>query len=577
MGVSFSALNLKIGDTGGDQTLKKLDAIDKKVESMSETSRAAFAKMTSEQQAAYMKFIGATEAATVAATKTVQAVAAIAPAATKSAAAVTEIGVAADGMSVRGARATQGIARGFEMVARTGNLTGRSLDAVLSNVSQLALGFGPTGLLVGAIGIATAAIVELFARTKREMEESRKKFEEEIGRMANASDGVPLMKKARDIWFGTPYSTDAKGNTTLNMRSAGAPGAYKGSLADLESSQRFLDEQMREARLRSGGAFDLKANKTIDDIQKAIDALKPKIEKARSEFRDAQTAIEYVANARPDMGMLPLISTAARDQTASQIEEERRRAEEFLAKANLAKQFADDDLRRLGVQSIGLTGGGNLGTPSLGQLMAGTHVKPKTPIPTPTQEEADRVVKEWGKLGERIGAEVASTLAASLSRGFEALFAKGGNLKDGFKAMTGALLEGLGTMFEQVGEKALIGAQFMQTLIAAISGFNPAGTIAAALGLIALGAAMKGAGSRLASGSSGGGGGYSTSHYGSNYATGATFVNPSGASSTSSVAGMQAIQPIVNHNTFIGYDDPRVQRDFLILQARANRRGSVSG
>ena len=88
------------------------------------------------------------------------------------------------------------IAGSFENIARSGKLAGDSAKQVLSSASEVAFAFGPTGAIVGAASIAGLAIVEIFQRTRKEMEETRKKAVDEANKMA---DELDALQNKRDV------------------------------------------------------------------------------------------------------------------------------------------------------------------------------------------------------------------------------------------------------------------------------------------------------------------------------------------------------------------------------------------
>lgn len=85
---------------------------------------------------------------------------------------------AADATASRQANAARAIAMTTETIARQGQVSGETAKQLVAQGSNMAFMFGPTGAIVGAIGIATLAIVAMFNRTKREMQETIDKARE---------------------------------------------------------------------------------------------------------------------------------------------------------------------------------------------------------------------------------------------------------------------------------------------------------------------------------------------------------------------------------------------------------------
>jgi hypothetical protein len=399
-------------------------------------------------------------------------------------------------------------------------------------------------------------------RTKREMEDARKKFEEEIGKMANAGRALDLQRQAQAVLYGNPYDENGKPNGL----STAAPGAYANSLADLQA--RFAQVAAK---------IPANASMAPRDLAEEYNSLSRQIDVLATKYNQLATAARNVKNVAADTpGLLPFVTSATRTGSASE-ETERARRESYLAKADLGKRFTDADLRALGVQTSGL-GQGAFAIPfsqGFDKVFGKQGPKAAKLVPTPDQIDANKTIAEWKKFADRLGTEISSALATSLSRGFEALFANGGGLKSGFKAMTGALIEGLGDMFERVGESALVGLSFMQKIKDAILTFSPEIGIAAALGLIALGAAMKGAGARIVNGSGGvgGAGSYGSTAPGTIVDRG--LINPTGPSNSGAAAGIQARPSIVFAPTLLGAKDPTVLRTLDEMLRALDQRGRL--
>lgn len=570
--MDVNALNVVITTTGAPEAERAFGRVDAEAQKIRDSIAKALAQTNGD-----LSKIGQVmnKTATTDAPKLEQSINRVQTAARSARIETDALAASTDALGIRGARALQGISRGFEVMARTGSVSGRSLDQMIARFSQLALGFGEGGLLVGAVGIGTAAIVEMFTRTRRELEKTAEEFAKQVAKMANAGRAQDLQQQARNVLYGQPYD-EATGKP--NAQSKLVPGAYENSLAHMQARFAQLSAQIPVGATMAPAKIADEYNK----LSKAIDA-------AAATFGELRTAAQDVANQPADMGLLAVVSSAARDNPAA-----RARLEEE-AIAALAKSMprfndgsvASNDLMR-GIEAAE-------GAKQLNELIKkynpfadrsqerkeerdfGYSLKAKASAITltPTQQAAEETIKAWTALANRIGSEMASTVARSLSSGFESLFSRGGSLKSGFKAMTGAILEGLGSMFEQIGEQALAGMTFMKAIKDSLLAFAPEIGIPAAIGLIALGAALKGAGSRIASSGSGGGGGsYSASA--PSAVSGTYYVNPSSpASHTYSAAGMQAAQPVMVNATFIGTRDPKVQRELLEMIRNAQQRGSV--
>ena len=180
---------------------------------------------------------------------------------------------------------------------------------------------------------------------------------------------------------------------------------------------------------------------------------------------------------------------------------------------------------------------------------------------------------ESERLAQQIQQQIGQTIGNALANGFQAAFAAGGNIGTGIKALMQSVLSGLGSIFMEIGEKALAGMAFIQKISAAIASMNPWVGIPAALGLIALGAVMKG---------SGGSGGAGSSYGGSYSSSGNTIVDrglinplaPTGP--VTSPSNIAARPTTVLQATIIGVNDPTAQRQLQEMINKANRRGGIA-
>jgi hypothetical protein len=199
------------------------------------------------------------------------------------------------------------------------------------------------------------------------------------------------------------------------------------------------------------------------------------------------------------------------------------------------------------------------------------------------REQMDATEREWAartaELRQNVGADLAQgltmTLADSIGSAFETAFATG-NIGEGFKALGRAMLSGLGSMIQAFGVKALAASKLMATLLESFKTLNPYIAIPAALGLIALGGALKGAAAGAFGGAMGAGmGGTPFVSTIGGQAGGAgrlpgVFYGPTAA------GGVGQIQPTPSMNvTIIGPNDPSAQRQMQELMRNAQRRGSV--
>lgn len=204
-------------------------------------------------------------------------------------------------------------------------------------------------------------------------------------------------------------------------------------------------------------------------------------------------------------------------------------------------------------------------------------------IVSQVKAQMDATEKEFkaraDELRQNVGADLAQgltmTLADSIGSAFETAFATG-NIGEGFKALGRAMLSGLGSMIQAFGVKALAASKLMATLLESFKTLKPYIAIPAALGLIALGGALKGAAAGAFGGAMGAGMG------------GTPFVSTIGGQvggagrlpgvfyGPTAAGGVGQIQPTPSMNvTIIGPNDPSAQRQMQELMRNAQRRGNV--
>jgi len=174
---------------------------------------------------------------------------------------------------------------------------------------------------------------------------------------------------------------------------------------------------------------------------------------------------------------------------------------------------------------------------------------------------------------------IANTLVDSLASGIETAIASG-SLGEGFKALTNTLLSGLGSALISFGRTAIMASALMKKFMSAMASMNPFASLAAGIGMVALGSMLRGAAQRSFAMNGGGSGSMAM-------AGGLGSLGIGGGSSTTSVtrfapttaggagASVATAQPM--NITIIGPNDPSAQRAIASLMDNAARRGLVQG
>ena len=189
------------------------------------------------------------------------------------------------------------------------------------------------------------------------------------------------------------------------------------------------------------------------------------------------------------------------------------------------------------------------------------------------KEAADKLSRElYTTFQNSIGAAITGGLVAGIEQALAS-----GSIGEGFKAMASMMLAGLGDAMIRFGTQSATFAALMETIISGFSFLDPATSLAAALAMIGIGAALKGAargmfgrqsgGSAFSSASFGGGGG---GGFGGSLPTTQLIF---GSTSATTAAGMAPRTPM--NVTVIGPNDPSAQRAIQELMNKANSRGRI--
>lgn len=185
-------------------------------------------------------------------------------------------------------------------------------------------------------------------------------------------------------------------------------------------------------------------------------------------------------------------------------------------------------------------------------------------------------IAEMSALGAQMDKEITNVLSNALASGIENAIATG-SIGEGFKSVAAALLGGLGDIVQRLGVAMLPVAALMQKLMESMASLNPYAMAAAAVGLIALGASMKGIARRAVGGVSSGTAAMGGTIGGLGISGGGTITTRQ-FGTTMAGAASQSVAPVQPMNvTIIGPNDPNAQRQIATLMDNAARRGLVQG
>jgi hypothetical protein len=190
-----------------------------------------------------------------------------------------------------------GVAFGLESLARGGDSATAGLRTALRAVASFATFFGPTGFLVAGISAASAAILDLFSRSRDEVEETRKKFVEEVRGMVEGANFEGLQGALKKIDLGT-FTVD----DNLQVK------AVKG-LRELKAEAIELNAQMAAL----GNRKDFAAVQDFNRIKKAMDELRPVVLQRIKDFNAIREAINKLPTENTFKQPVITVTTSTKD------------------------------------------------------------------------------------------------------------------------------------------------------------------------------------------------------------------------------------------------------------------------
>jgi hypothetical protein len=243
--------------------------------------------------------------------------------------AIEGTGAGADAVGRKFEMAGRQIASATETIARTGKVSGEAGKTMLAAAGQIAFGFGPGGIAIGALSIFGLAVATAMGRARAETKATREEFEKTLRVM---SEGRDYEGTAR-TWMRT-----AMGDPTSDDRFE--------QMGFLPLQERI--RQFREARQRAlpGGGFQIM---TTPAERLELAAMVEALEKLRVKY-DAVTAAmneQAAAKVRRDAEVARLKAEEDASDAAKKGAEKAREQGERAAEA-FAEGFARVQLQILG-------------------------------------------------------------------------------------------------------------------------------------------------------------------------------------------------------------------------------------
>jgi hypothetical protein len=448
----------------------------------------------------------------------------------------------------RAAKAAIGFAAVGQSMARTGSLTADAGTRIVEAGSQVATMFGPTGLVVAALGAFAAAALTAFRGAAIEAKKMREEFEKNLQNLVNADDPV----------------------------------------ASIESIQRKIEE------LRTGTAYgDIDA---IVDIKDGIAGMRAEIERLQAAgFRTDIKLLESPEIRRLEREIATAEESIGRYEAALSRLSQIPVAENTKEAADAQKRYNEELERavRLNMEVRGAIQAREAATtgraPSLiGQTQFGTGLEagaaeprglpkaleisvPKPIVELPEAVDIDEQLLKLLRLDDlkaTLGEGISNSIQGGILSGLEMAIASG-NIGDGFKAMGQAIIRSMASAMVNVALKAIGFASKMKAITSFMAS-HPILALGAAVALLAMARAAGGTASGASMGAIGGPGGLSYAPVGASAPSQQIIF---GATSATTAAGMTPRQAM--NVTIIGPNDPSAQRAMQELMAKADSRGRL--
>lgn len=466
----------------------------------------------------------------------------------------------------KSAVAARQIASNVASIAAVGEATVGSLKGIISQGANVAFMFGTGGAIAGAIGFTSLAIYNMFTRTQRLIEETSRKAAEELRSLAMAGNLGAIGGKygaATMLFSGDRFAARGEDEEERVFR------ARKMGIAGIREEIAGLEFELRAVGNVPAYLFGGEGERSQREleIKKAISGWRVELEKLSERYRGLIGLQQELVAEAVDAAERPRRLLELNQQLFT---ERNREAIDAMAGATLPGIGATRDTGR---------------TQRIWEGMVETMREGLKKIPPLPEGLTDEMLETMrlDRIGEQIGQSFAMSIVDGFTNGIQSLFGGGrlgARIEDGFEKITGSILVGMGHMAIQVGTQSAAFLSFMETIKNAIASFLPGVGLAAAFGLIGLGAILVGLGSSMGGSGRGfgGGAGYGGGGYGgSGYGPGTTYVlNPPYLPTPANTSGVTPTAPVnVINPMFIGSRDPLAQTWLLETIKFAKQRGEI--
>jgi hypothetical protein len=342
-----------------------------------------------------------------------------------------------------------------------GTLAGRLAPFVIGGQLTAALLIGIT-----ALGAAWDAFGGKAKKAAKDAEEAQARARAALDDLQNAGDVAGLQGRARTLFEGTASTGFRNGLRSLNQ--------------ELASEQARFDQAARQNDLA-----------TFLNARKRLAELRARIAPIQAEFDDIRRRI-LAPGPSLVLPREPITVTANRNRPPTRGEIARAERD---AQNDALYQGA---IRGLGtIQSVGRDFSG--ASPIRGLTAGRAGDSPLAGLVSPE-------TLRMAELRETVAGGLSDALVGGITGGIERAIASG-SIGEGFAALTGALLGGLGDAAIKFGLGSQAVSKLMGSITSKLASLLPGGALTASIALVAAGAALKGLAGRAFGGSRGGGSG----------------------------------------------------------------------
>lgn len=234
-----------------------------------------------------------------------------------------EVAAATEGISHSALIGIAELSRGVAKTAEAGHAGAFAMREFTGAAFRLGEYLGPAGPFLPIVGLLGFAFYEVFTGARKQMEETRVKFEQELEQMVNSGNVAALKKQAQDLWVGTPAKGFQDGIAALTKQEAALAATVKAAGTTTAN--------------RGGTVQSLADPETIAKLHSVTDALRD----LHKQFDTLAQVIENVNNMPlhfDGLGATTITAASNAHQLAEALKEVRERIKEVHAEEKQAEE-----------------------------------------------------------------------------------------------------------------------------------------------------------------------------------------------------------------------------------------------